>query len=595
MARIAEDTIDRIRDAADILDIVAEHVELRRRGKNFFGLCPFHAEKTPSFSVAPDKQIFHCFGCGAGGNVITFLMEYEKISFTEALQSLAQRYGIELKLERDGASKEFFSQMYDIHSLATELYRKNLQSDLGKKIRRYLKDRGLTSETLDRFSVGFTSNKWDQLYSAVKSKKFSDEVIEKCGLFTRSEKGTFDRFRSRLMFPISNRSGRVVAFGGRDMDGESEAKYLNSPETPIYNKSEILYGFSTTKDAVRQERCLIVVEGYTDLLQLYQNGITNIAASSGTALTGQHVIQIRKFTDTVYLAYDGDAAGKKAAINAGYNLLRGGLTAEIIRLPDDSDPDSWVKAEGAEPFLTAKENATDLIDFHLQNTPHDLSKASSRSQVARDIINELVGIRDEIVRHHTVRKVAEALAVDDEVLIRMLAQQSRRFGRSKPKKDTDEETSLFSSNERAQVEIVKLLASDDREVIQLLKKHLNRDTFSHPVLKSLAEYLLPKAEQESAGKLSGAIDQFEKESDRKLASKVLFEALSHEDSHRVAVDCLIALEKTPLRERITEHRIRLREMERKGEDSSSTLLEVTELQQRLKELESKRTELLSYS
>lgn len=377
--------------------------------------------------MAPDKQIFHCFGCGAGGNVITFLMEYEKISFTEALESLAQRYGIELKLERDGASKEFFSQMYDIHSFAAELYRKNLRSDLGKKIRPYLEDRGLTTETLDRFSVGFASGRWDQLHSAVKSKKFSDEVIEKCGLFTKSEKGTFDRFRSRLMFPISNRSGRVVAFGGRDMEGESDAgrpptsrdgwqaKYLNSPETPIYNKSEILYGFSTTKDAVRQEGCLIVVEGYTDLLQLYQNGITNIAASSGTALTNQHVTQIRKFTDTVYLAYDGDAAGKKAAINAGYNLLRGGLTAEIVRLPEDSDPDSWVKAEGAEPFLTAKDNATDLIDFHLQNTPRDLSKASSRSQVARDIINELVGIRDEIVRHHTVRKLAEALTVDDEV------------------------------------------------------------------------------------------------------------------------------------------------------------------------------------
>ena len=595
MARIAEDTIDRIRDAADVLDIVSEHVELRRRGKNFFGLCPFHAEKTPSFSVAPDKQIFHCFGCGTGGNVITFLMEYEKISFTEALQTLAQRYGIELKLKQDGASKEFFSQMYDIHSLAVDLYVKNLASDLGKKIRHYLEDRGLSGETLRQFSVGFASDKWDQLYSAVKPKKFPDEVIEKCGLFTKTEKGTFDRFRSRLMFPISNRSGRVVAFGGRDMSGESDAKYLNSPETPIYNKSEILYGFSVTKDAVRKEGCLIVVEGYTDVLQLFQNGITNIAASSGTALTAKHVIQIRKFTDTVTLAYDGDAAGKKAAINAGYNLLRGGLTAEVITLPENSDPDSWVKEEGAEPFLRAKENAANLIDFHLQNTAHDLSKPSSRSQLARDIINEIVGIRDEIVRHHTVRKVAEALAVDDEVLMRMLAQQSRRFGRGKQRKETDEATSFFSSDERAQMEIVKLLSSDDREVIQLLKKHLNPDTFSHPVLKSLTEYLLPKAEQESASKLSGAMDQFKEEGERKLASKVLFEASPHEDSQRVAVDCLIALEKTPLRERITEHRIRLREMERKGEDSSSALLEVTELQGRLKELERKRTELLSYS
>ena len=236
MARVPQDTIDRIRDSAEILDVVSDYVELRRRGRNYFGLCPFHTEKTPSFSVAPDKQIYHCFGCGTGGNAISFLMEYEKISFVESLQKLAERYGIELNLQRDDGSSEFFSQLYDIHTAAVNFFKKNLASELGKKIRYYLKERGLSNETMAIFDLGYADNGWDHLLSVAKSKKVTQEVIKKCGLFTKTDKGIFDRFRIRLMFPITNRGDRVVAFGGWDMLGESDAKYLNSPETPIYNK-----------------------------------------------------------------------------------------------------------------------------------------------------------------------------------------------------------------------------------------------------------------------------------------------------------------------------------------------------------------------
>lgn len=588
MARISQDTIDRIRDTADILDVVSDHVEMRRRGRNFFGLCPFHTEKTPSFSVAPDKQIFHCFGCGVGGNVITFLMEYEKISFVEALQKLAERYSIDIKLRRDEASKEFFSHLYDIHSLAVELYRKRLKSPAGESVRRYLEeDRGLSMETLDRFSVGLAGKDWDTLLSTARKKKFPDEVIDQCGLFTKTEKGIFDRFRNRLMFPITSLSGRVVAFGGRDLSGESDAKYLNSPETPTYNKSEIVYGLARTKDDIRKAGSVIVVEGYTDFLQLYQNDITNVAATSGTAFTDGHVNQIRKFAPTACLAYDGDVPGRKAAIAAGYHLLRGGLTAEIVEIPDGLDPDGWVKEKGPGPFMDAVKKAKGVIEFHLTNADLDLSKPVNRSRLAREIAYEIAGIRDDIIKHHTIKILSEELAVDEEALIRIVASHDRRR-RKRREEPVEQDASLLSSLERAQMELVKLLAAGDQTTTNFLKTHMNLELFSHPVMKSLATYLF------KTNDLSGAVERFKSKSDRDLATRVLFESSPQDDASRVAVDCLITLEQSPLKRRITEQRLQLRELERKGEDPSSALVEVVKLQKKLEELEKRRTELLSH-
>ena len=607
MAKISQETIDRIRDTADILEIVSDYVELRRRGRNFFGLCPFHPEKTPSFSVAPDKQIFHCFGCGIGGNVISFLMEYEKISFVETLENLAQRYGIDIKLYYDDSSKEFFSYLYEIHNLAVEMYKTNLLSASGENVRQYLENRGLTSETLQLFSIGLAGNKWDALYSHIKPKKFPDDVIHQSGLFTKTKKGIFDRFRNRLMFPISNITGRVIAFAGRDLIAENisgqtsttkddlRAKYLNSPETPLYNKSNILYGLSLTKDAIRKSRFVIIVEGYTDFLQLFQNNIQNVVATSGTALTEGQVIQIRKFTDTAFLAYDGDAPGRKAAISAGYQLLRGGLTPEIINIPKDWDPDKWVKEKGPKPFQKAIESTTDLIRYHLSNTNLDLSKPANRSQLAREISNEISGLKDEIIQQHVIKQLSEELMVEEDSIIRLVANQSRKQTKKGGKLPAGTDPLFSSSLEKAQMEIIQLLTTADLTVLDVIRPHINLDLFTHPVMKTLVSYLLPKINKQDLSDLSGAVDQFQKKSERDMATKVLFETTAHTESLRVAVDCLITLEKAPLKQNITQQRVRLREMERKGEDASSTLAEVIKLQNQLKELENKRKELLDLS
>ena len=592
MARVPQDTIDRIRDSAEILDVVSDYVELRRRGRNYFGLCPFHTEKTPSFSVAPDKQIYHCFGCGTGGNTISFLMEYEKISFVESLQKLAERYGIELNLQRDDGSSEFFSQLYDIHTAAVNFFKKNLASELGKKIRDYLKERGLSNETVAIFDLGYADNGWDHLLSVAKSKKVTQEVIKKCGLFTKTDKGIFDRFRNRLMFPITNRGDRVVAFGGRDMLGESDAKYLNSPETPIYNKREILYGLSRTKDAARQDRTLVVVEGYMDLLQLYQNGITNIAATSGTALTSGQVSQIRKFADTVYLAYDGDAAGRKAAITAGYNLLKGGITPKIVEVPEEKDPDSWVKESGVDSFKEAQAQARDVIAFHFGHTPRDLSNASERSRLAEEMSTELAGIGDEIIQRDMVRQVAERMAVDEEAILRIVKKNMRRPRRQQETPSVQSDTEPGSQTEKAECEIIKLLASGNSQVVELLRDNTNLETFTDPVMKTLAGYLLESENQNGNSNLSGALDLFQEKKERERASRLLLETTTEEDAHRVAVDCLITLEKNPLKQLIEQARIKLRGMERAGEDTSEAVASVMHLRQQINDLEAKRKTLL---
>jgi len=592
VARVPQDTIDRIRDSAEILDVVSDYVELRRRGRNYFGLCPFHTEKTPSFSVAPDKQIYHCFGCGTGGNAITFLMEYEKISFMEAVQKLAERYGIDLNLQQDDGSNKFFSQLYDIHTTAVGFFKKNLDSETGKKIRKYLKDRGLSDETVTMFDLGYAADGWDHLLSVAKSKKMTSEVIEKCGLFTKTDKGVFDRFRNRLMFPITNRGDRVVAFGGRDMSGESDAKYLNSPETPIYNKREILYGLSRTKDAARQDRILVVVEGYMDLLQLYQNGITNIAATSGTALTSGQVSQLRKFADTVYLAYDGDVAGRKAAITAGYSLLKGGLTPKIVEVPEEKDPDSWVKESGVDSFKEAQAKARDVISFHFEHTPRDLSNASERSRLVEEMSTELAGIGDEIIQRDMVRQVAERMAVDEEAILRILKKNMRRPRRQQETPGAQSDTGPGSQMEKAEREIIKLLASGNSQVVELLRHNTNLETFSDPVMKTLAGYLLKSENHNGDSNLSGALDLFQEKKERERASCLLLETTTDEDAHRVAVDCLITLEKNPLKDQIEQARIKLRDMERAGEDTSEAVVSVMNLRQQMNDLETKRKTLL---
>ncbi|RMF07442.1 MAG: DNA primase, partial [Candidatus Neomarinimicrobiota bacterium] len=345
MANVSQELIDRIRDAADIVTVISPYVNLRKQGQNYVGLCPFHDDRHPSLHVSQRKQIFKCFACGAGGNAISFLMEYEKISFLEALRRLGDQVGIPVTVESHPEQKDFIAQLYDLHDAAADLYTNTLFSERGRPALAYLKDRGLSEEIIREFRLGLAPNQWDFAWNYFQKRKIRREVLQKSGLFTFTEKGQFDRFRNRILFPISNLSGRIVAFGGRALD-DDPAKYLNSPESPIYHKSEILYGLHRTRDVIRKADQALLVEGYMDFLQLYQHGIHHLAAVSGTALAEQHARLLRKYVRRVTVVYDGDEAGQKAALRAGYLLLREGIDARVLVLPDQEDPDEWVRRVG---------------------------------------------------------------------------------------------------------------------------------------------------------------------------------------------------------------------------------------------------------
>ena len=583
MARIPEETIERIRNTADIYDVVAQYVDLIKKGRNYFGLCPFHSEKTPSFSVAPDKQIYHCFGCGAGGNVFSFIVEHEKVTFVEAVQQLGEKYGIQVQYESGSASTEFFSSLYQAHHVAAELYHNTLYFDRGKAALQYLHDRGLNDDVLKMYQIGFAPDSWDTLSNKVKPLDMKNDVYEKSGLFVKTEHGWRDRFRSRIMFPIYHPSGKVIAFGGRIFNSDDPAKYLNSPETPLYRKSEVFYGLHKTRDAIRKFGTAVLVEGYTDFLQLVQVGVANVVALSGTALADQHAAQIRKFASKVYLAYDGDDAGINATLRAGYVLLQAGVEPLVIAVPPNQDPDDWVRNEGIGPFQEAMGAGIRLLLFHLEKKDAQNLSGADRSQLVQDILGEIARISDGIIRDDLLKSLAQELRVDEVEIIRLFKQQSRRKGGSTPSsKQTAMNKPMFTSAfQKAQLEIIRTLAFHFDEVFPVVKSALDFELFDEPILKKLGGLLI---KEKTGVELSAVIDEFDDRQERELVSEILFDEVSPDDPVLIIQECLATIKGKLIKDQIKAARLKMRELESLGHDTEAIILEVAELQKQLQEL-----------
>ena len=583
MARIPEETIERIRNTADIYDVVAQYVDLKKKGRNYFGLCPFHSEKTPSFSVAPDKQIYHCFGCGAGGNVFSFIVEHEKVTFVEAVQQLGEKYGIQVQYESGSASTEFFSSLYQAHHVAAELYHNTLYFDRGKAALQYLHDRGLNDDVLKMYQIGFAPDSWDTLSNKVKPLDMKNDVYDKSGLFVKTKHGWRDRFRSRIMFPIYHPSGKVIAFGGRIFNSDDPAKYLNSPETPLYRKSEVFYGLHKTRDAIRKFGTAVLVEGYTDFLQLVQVGVANVVALSGTALADQHAAQIRKFASKVYLAYDGDDAGINATLRAGYVLLQAGVEPLVIAVPPNQDPDDWVRNEGIGPFQEAMGAGIRLLLFHLEKKDAQNLSGADRSQLVQDILGEIARISDGIIRDDLLKSLAQELRVDEVEIIRLFKQQSRRKGGSTPSsKQTAMNKPMFTSAvQKAQLEIIRTLAFHFDEVFPVVKSALDFELFDEPILKKLGGLLI---KEKTGVELSAVIDEFDDRQERELVSEILFDEVSPDDPVLIIQECLATIKGKLIKDQIKAARLKMRELESLGHDTEAIILEVAELQKQLQEL-----------
>ncbi len=583
MARVSQEIIERVRDASNILDVVSKYVDLKKRGQNYFGLCPFHNEKTPSFSVAPAKEIFHCFGCGTGGSTIDFIMEYEKIGFIEAVQRLGEQYGIEVQLTQIKGGKELFSNLYELHEMAMTLYQKNLFSEKGKSVLSYLSDRGLEKEILEQFKIGLAHESWNELLTLAKKKKMSNETLEKTGLFLKTEKGTFDRFRKRIMFPIFNTAGRVVAFGGRALDPEDPAKYLNSPETPLYRKRDIFYGLHSARQPIREHGYAIFVEGYMDFLQLFQAGIQNVIALSGTALTERHALQIRKFTHRVILAYDGDSAGIDASVRAGYLLLRFGIEPRIVQIPDGMDPDDWVRKSGADGLKEAVDKAVSVLPFHIQTKGAKSLPSVQRSEFIKDAVSQIAGVSDGIIRDDLLKSLAQEMRVEESDLLKnMNSQKQRNLKELTPAFSRESnEIRLTSKVQKAQVILVKILAGEDLDARQIVRKKVHLELFLEPVLKKLAKLVIPIYDEID---YPAIVDQFDSDVERKLVTNIFMDGIDGSNLTSLVQDCIHTLKAHPIKENIREMRIRIRELEEAGEDPTEAIIEVAKLQEELKSI-----------
>lgn len=378
---IPEDVIERVRESNDIIDVISEYVPLKRRGKNYIGLCPFHKEKTPSFSVQQDKQIYHCFGCGEGGNVISFIMKYRNLGFVEAVGLLAERANIIIPESGSSISNEKISlrqKTYEINREAARFFYINLRGNAAAI--NYFKNRGINADIIKRFGLGYAVNDSNSLMNYLTRKKYSPDMMEKAGLVIKKDSSIYyDRFRNRVMFPVLDVRGRIIGFGGRVLD-DSKPKYLNSPETPVFNKGNNLYGLNIAVKG-KMDRKIIIVEGYMDVIALHQYGITNAVASLGTALTKEQARLIKRYADRVIISYDADTAGQAATLR-GLNILKdAGLDVFIINIPKGKDPDEFVRSEGKDVFMECVENAMPLTEYLIRRRSEGFELSSTEGKI----------------------------------------------------------------------------------------------------------------------------------------------------------------------------------------------------------------------
>ncbi len=533
---IKPEKIQEIVDAVRIEDVIGEYVSLRKRGVNLLGLCPFHNEKTPSFTVSPAKGIFKCFGCGKAGNAVGFLMEHEHFSYPEALKYLAKKYNIEIEEEELTEEEKHFQDERDalmtVSGFAQQYFsRMLLNTEMGKSVGlSYFKQRGFRGETIEKFQLGYSPDKWDAFTEKALSEGYKPEYLEKTGLSIFKENKKYDRFRGRVLFPIHNLSGRVIGFGGRALSSDKNTpKYLNSPESIIYNKSKVLYGiYFARTEMVRKDNCFLV-EGYTDVISLHQAGVTNVVASSGTSLTTDQIKLIKRYTPNITILYDGDTAGIKASFRGIDMILEEGMNVRVVLFPDGEDPDSFARnhrTSELEEYITKE--AKDFILFKTEVLQKDAGNDPIRkSSLIRDIVNSVSLIPDGITRSVYVKECSSLLDVPEQTLVNEINKIYRKkfsgkynkfvpdpIVKPKPallKKEGDE----LSKNEAQERDIIRLLLhfpekgieievedseNDEKEEIDVasfILSEIDDDDlkFDHPVYQAIYDIVLERLER----------------------------------------------------------------------------------------------------
>ena len=438
--RYPEEVVEEVRMKNDIVDVISGYVKLQKKGSNYFGLCPFHNEKSPSFSVSPSKQMYYCFGCGAGGNVITFVMEYENYSFMEALQMLADRAGVALpKQEYSKEAKEaadLRTALLEINRMAANYYYFQLTNPQGEVGYRYLRDRQLTDDTIRHFGLGFANKTSDDLYRYLRAKGYDDKILKETGLVTIEERGAHDKFWNRVMFPIMDVNNRVIGFGGRVM-GAGEPKYLNSPETKLFDKSRNLYGLNYAR--LSRENYILICEGYMDVIAMHQAGFTNAVASLGTAFTTQHAALLKRYTDKVVLTYDSDGAGTKAALRAIPILRDVGMSIRVLNMQPHKDPDEFIKNMGAEAFRERIEQARNsfLFEIDVLKRNYEMDDPEQKTGFYNQVAKKLCEFPEALERENYLEAVSREFFINYEDLKRLVNRMGARLGPVAPREEEE--------------------------------------------------------------------------------------------------------------------------------------------------------------
>jgi DNA primase len=523
---IPQETIEQVRGQSDIVQLVSEYLTLKKAGSNFRALCPFHNEKTPSFMVSPSKQIFHCFGCGAGGNVFGFLMKQEGLTFPESVRFLADRLGIRIKQDNYNAGHEDLRErLFDLHEYGRRFYHQCLLKSPGAEhARKYLEERSMSEAAIKGFSLGYSPREWDSFITAAVKKGFSREFVVEAGLAKKSAEGRiYDAFRNRVMFPIWGLSGKVVAFGGRTLE-ENQPKYINSPETPIYHKGAILYNLSRARKSVSRENSVIVVEGYTDAIRVSLGGIENVVASSGTAFTQAQARLIKRYAEDVVLVFDSDSAGMTAAGRGIEVLLGEDLGVKAAVLPPGKDPDEFVLESGAEAFADLVAKAKNFVEFHIESTLAGKDGAGIDGKIkAARLLAGLVGrIPDPIRREEYIRVIASRLDVRPEAL----AEASQKSAPEDKLEEAGGSQRKLRREEKELVWLAKMLI-EHPENIETVRGHLGKTEIEDKALKELFEVIFEcGAEGIESGSL---LDKVQGNEAQQLLSKLMFEETFRKD------------------------------------------------------------------
>ena len=558
MARYSDEVINDVRQSNDIVDVISQYVHLKRSGRNFFGLCPFHNEKSPSFSVSPDKQIFHCFGCGVGGNVFSFITQIEGINFVEAVQMLAERANIQLPTLQDNGDsqrEELKAKVYKVNEFTADFYHQNLYKPQAKIAQEYVKKRQLSNETLKSFKIGF-SGKFDELYQELKKQGFGEKEILESGLVNKNERGQYiDRYRNRLMFPICDARGKVIAFGGRVLD-DSKPKYINSPENVVYSKGRNLFGLNVAKKGDLKR--ILIVEGYMDVISLHQRGITNVVAPLGTALTEQQGWLLRKNSEQIILSFDSDEAGLKAKLRALDILQNMGCDLRILQMEGAKDPDEYIIKYGNARFNNLVDKALSIIEFKVKILKKDLNLENTNDKIKflNEIAKLISNVNNTIEREVYIEKIAKEYDISKEAIyaeVNKLTYKNVKTEKvlEKPKPVVThikrEEKVISEAVKRRENTVIALLLMGDLNIFEILRQNIKVEDFQDEVNKKIAQKLYEEFEKGNSN-INAIIDNLEQDEQNQI-TMIMSEDYEITDIEKAIDDVVQAYEREKLNTR----------------------------------------------